>query len=131
MSESIVSQFIEAINQQDVNRIFELISEDHVFINSHGKSTSGKQNMKQAWKSYFDFFPDYTIEVTEVIESEGVVGVFGWASATYMNKRNKQDSNYWRLPCAWKGVVANKKLRVWQVFSDTKIPYEIIEKNLK
>ena len=130
MDKQVVLDFIEAINSHDLDRMEDLMSEDHVFINSHGKQTVGKKNMKVGWKGYFQFFPDYTIEVTDIIEGEDVIGVFGYSWATYMNKRNKQNSNYWNLPGAWKARVENGKIKLWQVYIDTKVPYEIIDENI-
>ncbi len=130
MNTQIVLDFIEAINRHDVDEMTDLMDENHIFINSHGKETVGKYNMEQGWKGYFEFFPDYTIEVSEIIENESVIGVFGTAAATYMNKKNKQDSNYWRLPGAWKAIVKDGKIKLWQVFTDTKVPYDIIEENI-
>lgn len=130
MDTKVVIDFVDAINKHDVNRMYELMTTDHVFINSHGKRIEGKENMKLGWEGYFEFFPDYTIEITEIIENESVIGIFGYAYATYMKKKNKQNSNYWRLPGAWKAIVSDGKIKLWQVFTDTKVPYEIIEANL-
>jgi len=130
MSKQVVIDFIDAINKHDIDRMFDLMTEDHIFINSHGKRSEEKKSMKQGWKGYFEFFPDYTIEITEITENDSVIGIFGYASATYMNKQNKQNSNYWHLPSAWKAVVSDNKIKLWQVFTDTKVPYEIIEQNI-
>ena len=35
----------------------------------------------------------------------------------------------WRLPAAWKAVVKDGQILLWQVFADTKIPFEIIERH--
>jgi ketosteroid isomerase-like protein len=131
MDNQVVLDFIEAINKHDVDEMTSLMDENHVFINSHGKKTVGKYNMEQGWKGYFEFFPDYTIEVSEITENESVIGVFGTATATYMNKKNKQNSNYWCLPGAWKAIVKDGKIKLWQVFADTKVPYDIIEENIQ
>jgi uncharacterized protein (TIGR02246 family) len=131
MDKKVVLDFIDAINNHDLRKMADLMTEDHVFINSHGKKSMGKENMEQGWKGYFEFFPDYTIEVENIIEGEGVLAVLGQAHATYMNKRNKRNSNFWKLPCAWKAKVQNDRIKLWQVYSDTKVPYEIIEENLQ
>ena len=130
MDTQVVLDFVDAINKHDLDRMYSLMTSDHVFINSHGKRSEGKESMKHGWKGYFEFFPDYTIEITEITENDSVVGIFGHAHATYMNKRNKENSNYWKLPAAWKAVVSDNKIKLWQVFTDTKVPYEIIEQNI-
>ena len=130
MSVKTVMNFVKAINAHQVKKIAALMTEDHTFINSHGKKVVGKEPMKKGWKGYFDFFPDYTIEITEIIEDEDLIGLFGWATATYKNDQTPEAANSWKLPCAWKAVVRDEKVALWQVYSDTKIPYEIIERNL-
>lgn len=123
--------FVKAVNSHQLNKITELMTEDHTFINSHGKKVQGKGNMKKAWKGYFEFFPDYTIEITEIIEDQETIGLFGRASGTYHNKETNDGANSFTLPCAWKAIVEEDKISHWQVYSDTKVPYDIIEKNLK
>lgn len=131
MSVKIAMDFVKAINSHQLKKIAGLMTDNHTFINSHGKKTVGKENMKKAWKGYLDFFPDYTIEVTEIIEEDDMIGLFGWAGGTYKNQEKNDASNTWKLPCAWKAVVKDDKIDRWQVYSDTKIPYDIIERNLR
>jgi len=131
MSIKTVMDFIKAINSHQIKKIGSLMTDDHTFINSHGKKVQGKNNMKEAWKGYFEFFPDYTIEITEIIEDEETFALFGWATGTYKSGDDTEASNSWKLPCAWKAVVEGEKIILWQVYSDTKVPYDIIEKNLK
>jgi ketosteroid isomerase-like protein len=131
MSVKTVMNFVKAINAHQIKKIGTLMTDDHTFINSHGKKVVGKSKMKEAWKGYFDFFPDYTIEVTEIIEDEELIGLFGWATGTYRSQKDSEAVNTWKLPCAWKAVVKNEKIAQWQVYSDTKIPYDIIERNLR
>jgi hypothetical protein len=130
MNVETIMKFIRAINSHDIKKIAGYMSENHIFINSHGKKIVGKENMKEGWKEYFGFFPDYTIEISEVIEDEELLALFGWAQGTYLNQENIENTNCWKLPCAWKAIVREDKVELWQVFSDTKVPYEIIEKNL-
>jgi len=130
MSIKAAMNFVKAINSHQVQKIADLMTDDHTFINSHGKKVQGKGNMKKAWKGYFEFFPDYTIEITEIIEDQETIGLFGWASGTYQNKETNDGANTWKLPGAWKAVVEEDKITHWQVYSDTKVPYDIIEKNV-
>jgi hypothetical protein len=42
-------------------------------------------------------------------------------------KNNEGES--WRLPVAWKAIVKDSRVTLWQVFADTMIPFQIIERN--
>ena len=54
-----ILQFLERINQHDADKLAELMTEDHVFIDSLGQSTRGREKMRTGWQGYFAFCPDY------------------------------------------------------------------------
>lgn len=112
-----VQEFAKAISQHDVEKLATLMTDDHKFIDSQGNELVGKERMKQGWKDYFQFFPDYKIEITEIFEKGETVAMFGFAG-----------EQKWRLPVAWKAIVQDGKIKVWQVFADTRIPFEMIDK---
>lgn len=124
-----VLTFIEAINNVNIEAISDLMSEDHIFVDAGGGKYQGKENMKQGWIGYFDIFPDYKIEVTDIAESDSVVGIFGYASGTYKGLKNKTNSNFYRIPAAWKAIVQNEKVKHWQVYCESASINEIVERN--
>jgi hypothetical protein len=83
--------------------------------------------MKAGWSGYFQLFPDYKIEITEIFVNGDAVGAFGFASGTFKGSSNKKE-NYWHLPAAWKAVIKKGKIHLWQVYADSKIPFDIINK---
>lgn len=117
--------FIERINAHDVEGLAALMSGDHTFIDAHGKQVGGKEKMIAGWHAYFEWFPDYYIEVTDVFEAGDKAALFGFAGGSFQN--NPTES--WRLPAAWKAEVKDGRVTLWQVFADTKTPFEIIERN--
>ena len=121
----VVLAFIDRINAHDVAGLAALMSDDHTFIDAHGNQISGKEKMIAGWRGYFNMFPDYYLELTDVFEGEGKVAMFGFAGGSFQN----QESESWRLPAAWKAEVKDGRVTLWQVFADTKIPFEIIERN--
>jgi hypothetical protein len=58
-----------------------------------------------------------------------MIAAFGFAEGTYKNKKVENQQNHWCLPASWKAIVDGNKIKLWQVYADTKIPFEIIEKN--
>ena len=117
--------FIACINAHDVEGLGALMSDGHTFIDAHGNQVSGKEKMIAGWRGYFEWFPDYYIEVTEVFEDEDKLALFGFAGGTFKNKEGES----WRLPAAWKAIVKDGRVSLWQVYADTKIPFEVIERN--
>ena len=63
-----VLAFIDCINAHHVEGLAELMSDDHTFIDAHGNQVSGREKMTAGWRGYFEWFPDYYIEVNEVFE---------------------------------------------------------------
>jgi ketosteroid isomerase-like protein len=122
-----IIDFVNAINSADLDSMVHLMAEDHIFIDSQDNRMTGRDQMKQAWNSYFQLFPDYKIEMFEIVEKDSLTCVFGYASGTYKDINIK--SNYWRIPAAWRVVVSDFKISEWQVYADNIIVAEIINRN--
>jgi ketosteroid isomerase-like protein len=129
MSSKIALQFVKAINDHDVDEIVNLMPENHVFIDAMDVKHVGRKGMKEGWKEYYELFPDYKIEILDVVESVGVIGLFGYASGTYKNIKNETNSNFWRTPASWKVIVLDEKVKHWQVYCDYSVLFKIIDKN--
>ena len=123
-----VLDFISRINQRDTSKLAELMTEDHVFIDSSGRSVCGRQTMLAAWQGYFAFCPDYWISAVETLASGNRVAVFGSAGGTIARNGQLPPDNAWRAPAAWFAVVENELVKEWRVYADLKPVYDIIAK---
>ena len=128
MNYQIFRDFVSAINEHNVDKICSLMTDDHTFIDSHGNEAVGKELMRKGWKGYFQLFPDYNIEVSEIFGNRDTIAAFGFAGGTFAGQCHRKE-NYWRLPAAWKAIVKDGKIKLWQVYADSKIPYDIINKS--
>ena len=130
MDLEVIREFIDSINSADIDRIYDLMTIDHVFIDSQDNQMIGREKMKKAWSNYFDLFPDYKIEITDTLQNDSITVMLGYASGTYKTKEVSSDNiNFWRVPAAWKAIVSNNKIKLWQVFADNIKALEIINKN--
>lgn len=129
MAKDTIIEFVKQINNHNVEGIANLLTDDHSFVDAYGQCITGKEEMKKAWKVYFDWFPDYVISISEIIIGKQCTTMLGFASGTYKGIKNETNSFYWRLPAAWKIIVENEKIKHWQVYCDTKIPFDIMGKN--
>jgi ketosteroid isomerase-like protein len=125
MNKKIALDFVNAINAHDVNKIIALMADDHVFIDAYGNS-EGKEVMKQGWPDYFSWFPDYSIEIDDVLASGDMIVLLGHAGGTYRGKTAYDGKNHWHIPAAWRAIVENRTVKVWQVYADSKIPFDIM-----
>jgi ketosteroid isomerase-like protein len=129
MNKQTVYTFVEAINNHNVDEISSLMTDDHRFIDAHGNEVIGKEKMSSGWAGYFQWFPDYKIEITDIFFNGDSLAAFGFASGTFKGLKADNIENHWRLPAAWKIIVSNHQIKLWQVYADTKIPFDIIGKN--
>lgn len=121
-NQTVVTRYIQTLNEHDVARIISMQSPDFVFIDAHGSATKGVDELTKAWNKYFQYFPDYKIETSSVSELGGEVVVFGYASASTTDSPGK----HWKLPVAVRAIVEDGKISFWQVYSDTKVPFDLL-----
>lgn len=126
---TIIKKFIDAINCADIEKIYGLMTKDHLFIDSQNNKVKGKIKMREAWQSYFTIFPDYKIEINKVFEKESEVCILGYASGTYKGIQKKEDRNFWKIPLAISASVIKNKVQSWQVYADNSIVFGIIKRN--
>lgn len=62
--------------------------------------------------------PCYSISHSEIFANGNTVAVFGSAQGTYSKDGQLAKENVWSAPSAWRAVVKNGKIAVWQVYAD-------------
>jgi ketosteroid isomerase-like protein len=126
---NIVQDYIAAINEADVDRILSLMSDNHIMIDSQDHKMTGKDNLRQAWIGYLGLFPDYKIEVNEILEKGSLICILGYASGTYKNLKNDDNSNFWKIPLALAAIIKDNHISKWQIYADNLVVIDIINRN--
>ncbi|HEY4843717.1 MAG TPA: nuclear transport factor 2 family protein [Terriglobales bacterium] len=126
-----VLNFLDRVNQRDADKLAELMTEDHVFIDSLGQSVRGREKMRAGWRSYYAFCPDYSVSHEEIFQSGDVVAVFGSAGGTIAAQGKLPPENKWRTPAAWLAVVEKGMVKEWRVYADNKPVYDIMAKQTR
>lgn len=121
-------EFIASINKADTDKMFNLMSDNQIFIDSQNNKIKGNENVKQCWTRYFETFPDYKIEVNEILEKNPLICILGYASGTYTGRESPDNSNHWRIPAAWSAIIEDSRIKQWQVYADNILVMEIINK---
>jgi ketosteroid isomerase-like protein len=127
-SAEIVLKFERLINSRSADAVCSLLTEDSVFIDSLGNRVEGVALLRSAWQSYFNMVPDYTIDHTEMFTDGDRVAMFGTARGTFSRDGQLQQDNRWNAPAAWRAVVRNGKIALWQVFADNEPLREVMKK---
>ena len=110
--------FVEAINSGDADRLADLMTEDHTFVDSDGSEHSGRYDMRRGWADYYSMVPDFRIRVQHEASGDDVVALFGVAEGTFADKGELKPENHWRVPAAWRVVVDGDKVAVWHLYVD-------------
>lgn len=110
--------FVAAINRRDASLVCSLMTGDHTFVDSRGTVASGREGMEEGWREYFRMFPDYEVEIEDLVQDGNLVAAFGSASGTYNGRRGPVPENRIEMPAAWKAVVEDGKIKFWQVYAD-------------
>jgi predicted ester cyclase len=128
---TIVQSFNNAINEGNAERLSSLMTEDHTFIDASGASHSGVREMTAGWKDFFRTFPDYKNNFEYIFQDGHIVVAIGTATGTYNGNRGLVPENRMEWTAAWKAVVENNKIKVWQVYADWTEAMKIIEEDQK
>lgn len=124
-----VLQFEQAINSRNPEAICSLMTSDGEFIDSLGNRIQGTGKLRAAWTGYFKMVPDYSISHSEVFADGNTAAVFGSAQGTFSNDGTLPRENFWKTPAAWRAVVKDNKIAVWQVFADNEPIRAIMRKS--
>jgi len=70
------------------------MSDDHTFIDAHGNEVVGNEKVSAGWRGYFEWFPDYYIDVTDMFEGEvsdqgQTFALFGFAGGSFKGKQTE------------------------------------------
>ena len=120
-----VLNFMDAINSHDATKIAVQMANEHVFIDASGNEVQGKVMASSKWGDYFSLVPDYHISFTQVFVNGDTLGAFGFEEGSYKGK----NENHWRLPASWKAIVQKQKVKFWQEYTDTKLPFDLMGKS--
>lgn len=69
--------FVETIHAHDICRLGELMIDSHTVVDPYGNAVTKRESMLAGWRGYFEWFPDYQIEVRDNFEAETEFAMFG------------------------------------------------------
>ena len=103
--------FNDAINRRDLAGLGRLMTGDHTFIDPEGNVVAGRQQALSAWEGFFEAFPDYRNEWSQVTSVAGVVIAAG---RSVCSTEPLLDG-----PALWAATTAGDRVTKWQVYEDT------------
>jgi ketosteroid isomerase-like protein len=103
-------QFNEFINNQDIEGLSSLMTEDHTFIDREDEVHKGKETMTKGWRNFFNSFPEYRNTFTRVESRDGLVILIGYAT---WSKASAPDH------AIWAARIEDDRLAEWRIYHDT------------
>jgi uncharacterized protein (TIGR02246 family) len=108
--------FVDAINSRNPDRLAELMTDNHTFVDSDGSEHSGREAMRRGWREYFSMVPDFRIEVKETLVKDDTVVLLGFAEGTFDQDGELKVENHWLVPAAWRVKIQSGLVAVWQLY---------------
>lgn len=102
--------FNECINNQDIEGLTDLMTDNHRLICYGHKDATGKDSTKQAWLNFFNHYPHYSNNFVRVESSGNFVVMTG---SSKCSKEESLNGN-----ALWSAIVENDKVSEWQVYED-------------
>lgn len=127
----VAHMFADAINHHNLDKVSELMAEEHVFIDSLGMRIEGRAAMRRGWEGYFCMVPDYTITIQETLVKGATVVMLGTAQGTYSANGVFPPENQWSTPAAWRALIRGSFVAEWQVYADNEPIRQIMTKYRK
>ena len=107
---AVAVRFNNCINRRDVAGLAALMSDDHRFVDVESNTVSGKQACLQAWRGFFDAFPDYRNVFTSFTTRGDVVGIVGYSECTEPRLAGQ---------AIWTATIRGETVAEWRVYADT------------
>jgi ketosteroid isomerase-like protein len=127
-AEKVALAFVDAINAQQIEKMYALMTENHVFVDSDGGEYASREVMRTGWLDYFAMVPDFRIEVRETFARNNVVVMVGTAFGTFSRNVSLDAENHWSVPAAWRVVVEDDRVATWQLYVNPEPMQRILER---
>ena len=119
-------EFVDCINCHDLPGLARMMAEDLLFVDGLGQEIRGRREVEKGWRAYFNWFPDYSIQVDESFSNGQYAGLFGYAQGTYRLDGKLTLENRWRIPAAWKARVRDGCISEWRIYADNEPVWKIM-----
>jgi ketosteroid isomerase-like protein len=107
---SVAVAFNDSINHQDLDALAALMTADHTFIDTEGGVVAGQRDCLDAWRGFFESFPDYRNVFTSIAVRGDLVTIVGHSVCADPRLAG---------PALWTAMIRNSQVAEWRVHLDT------------
>jgi ketosteroid isomerase-like protein len=108
--EEVANQFNECINRRNLAGLAALMTDDHAFTDTLGATVPGKEKCVEAWRGFFEQFPDYCNTFTDLKARGQVVIAVGYSTCA---------TEVLNGPAIWTAEIRDGQVSHWRVYKDT------------
>jgi ketosteroid isomerase-like protein len=103
--------FNDAITRRDLAALAGLMTDDHTFVDSGDNVLAGKEDVLNAWRGFFEAFPDYRNVWADV----ALIGDVVVATGNSVCATEPQLDG----PAIWTASIRGDRVSEWRVHEDT------------
>jgi ketosteroid isomerase-like protein len=103
---AVAAAFNDRINARDLDGLTALMTDDHAFVDSAGATITPKSACAEAWRGFFDAFPDYRNVFVSLTAEGETVTIAGYSECSDPGLAG---------PARWIVTVRGGKIARWQV----------------
>ena len=114
----VATKYVDRINAHDVQGMIDLMTPDHVFVDSLG-ARSARPGIEDGWRQYLSMVPDYAIRIDRTMSDGETVVLIGEAGGTYVPAGGRaMAKNRWSTPSVWVAKSRGRRISEWRIFAD-------------
>jgi ketosteroid isomerase-like protein len=107
----IALQFNEYINNRNIDGLATLMTDDHAFIDTANVEFRGKKRALEAWRGFFEAFPEYKNIFEQVLIKDDRVIMIGHSVCP---SNEALDG-----PAIWTAKIKDGQVSKWRVYENT------------
>jgi hypothetical protein len=114
--ETVAKAFIEAINRGDLDGLIALMADGHAMRILDEPPVMGEAALRNAWRGYFEAFPEYAIYVEQMATKDRRVAILGSTTGSHLGLPDEEER---QLPVLWTADVSNGRVASWNIIDDS------------
>lgn len=118
----ITLNFVDKINQGDIQGLVSHLAPNHTFIDTQGDVEYDLQRVIEGWQNYLESFPDYQIYIRRAFLTGDSVAIIGHTTGSHLNLPDAEE--FHNEGVIWVSQVEDAKLTLWQILHDTVKNYQ-------
>jgi ketosteroid isomerase-like protein len=112
-SEKIALKFVECINNQDLDGLVALMTEDITMVAYEDKPEVGLELLREGFRGYFSDYPEYKIHISKVTRSGNDIAMTGKTTGSHIPPEIEAQETV-----IWVAKIKDNLVSEWLIFSD-------------